>query len=65
MRTDWTEIEKDWRAGSMSIREIARFYGVPEATLRKKAKAGGWTRVARHITDAELRAAGGSPLATK
>lgn len=41
---DWSEIERDFRAGSMSIREIARWYSVSDGAIRKRAKAGGWTR---------------------
>lgn len=41
---DWTEIERDFRTGTMSIREIARWYGVTDTAIRKKAKAGGWVR---------------------
>jgi hypothetical protein len=41
---DWTEIERDYRLGSMSVREMARWYGITEGAIRKKAKAGGWTR---------------------
>jgi hypothetical protein len=44
---DWVAIERDYRAGIMSIREIAKWYGnVTEAAIRKKAKAEGWTREA-------------------
>lgn len=41
---DWSEIERDFRTGTMSIREIARWYGVTDTAIRKKAKAGGWVR---------------------
>jgi len=41
---DWAEIERDYRAGSMSIREIARWYSLSEGAIRKRAKAKGWTR---------------------
>jgi hypothetical protein len=59
---DWTVIEADYRAGSMSIREVARFHNVSEVTLRRRAKAEGWPRTARHITNAEIIAAGGRAL---
>lgn len=39
---DWAGIEKDYRAGVMRIREIARWYGVSDTAIRKKAKAEGW-----------------------
>lgn len=41
---DWTEIERDFRTSSMSVREIARWYGVDEKAIRKRAKAGAWER---------------------
>jgi len=41
---DWAEIERDYLAGSMSVREIARWYSVSEGAIRKRAKAKGWTR---------------------
>lgn len=41
---DWVEIERDYRSGSMSIREIARWYSLSEGAVRKRAKAKGWTR---------------------
>lgn len=41
---DWSEIERDYLAGSMSIREIARWYSLSEGAIRKRAKAKGWTR---------------------
>jgi hypothetical protein len=41
---DWTEIERDFRTGSMSVREMAKWYGVSEGAIRKRAKAGGWER---------------------
>jgi len=41
---DWTEIERDYRSGSMSVRELARWYGVDERSVRRRAKTGGWER---------------------
>lgn len=41
---DWAEIERDYRTGTTSVRELARWYGITEGAIRKKAKAGGWTR---------------------
>lgn len=41
---DWAEIERDYRTSSMSVREIARWYGVNEKSIRKRAKANGWER---------------------
>ncbi len=41
---DWAGIERDYRAGVMGVREIARWYGVSDTAIHKKAKAEGWTR---------------------
>lgn len=41
---DWAEIERDYRTSSMSVREIARWYGISETAIRKRAAKDGWTR---------------------
>ena len=41
---DWEVIEKDYRAGVLSIREIAKVYGCTDGAIRKKAKVCGWER---------------------
>lgn len=41
---DWSEIERDYRTSPMSVREIARWYGITEAAIRKRAKRDGWSR---------------------
>lgn len=41
---DWVEIERDYRTSPMSVREIARWYGITEAAIRKRAKRDGWAR---------------------
>lgn len=52
---DWKGIEGDFVAGRMSVREIARWYGVTEAAIRKHAKAAGWARNAQpgHVDRSE------------
>ena len=44
---DWAGIERDYRAGVMSVREIAKWYGVSHTAINKRAKADGWTREAQ------------------
>ncbi len=44
-RTDWEAIEREYRAGQLSVREIARKVGLTEGAIRKRAKAEGWERV--------------------
>ena len=41
---DWESIEKDYRAGILSIREVAKLNGISEGAIRKNAKAQGWAR---------------------
>ncbi|GLK78028.1 hypothetical protein GCM10008171_32820 [Methylopila jiangsuensis] len=41
---DWQGIERDFIAGVMSVREMARWYGVDEKAIRKKAQQSGWIR---------------------
>lgn len=42
--TDWEAIEREYRAGQLSVREIARQHGVTDTAIRKKAKEYGWSR---------------------
>lgn len=41
---DWERIEQDYRAGLMSLREIASPYKITETAIRKRAKRDGWSR---------------------
>lgn len=41
---DWERIESDYRAGVLSLREIAGPYKVTEGAIRKRAKRDGWER---------------------
>lgn len=42
--TDWEPIERDYRAGLLSIREVAKSHGVSDTAIRKKAKSCDWQR---------------------
>ena len=44
LTVDWEAVERDYRAGVLSIREIGRLNGVSEGAIRKKAKGEGWQR---------------------
>ncbi|MGR7993850.1 hypothetical protein [Xanthobacter sp. ZOL 2024] len=62
-RTDWEAIERDYRAGSLSIREIGRKHGVSDTAIRKEAKARGWKRdlaekVRKAVREEVVRATG-------
>lgn len=41
---DWERIEADFRAGLLSVREIAFANGVSHTAIQKRAKAQGWDR---------------------
>lgn len=41
---DWDRIETQYRAGSMSTREIAGEHGISHTAINKKAKANDWAR---------------------
>ncbi|MDG9758700.1 hypothetical protein N7365_11380 [Pseudomonas sediminis] len=41
---DWEAIERDYRAGLLSIREIAGRHGCTHTAIGKRAKAEGWAR---------------------
>lgn len=54
-RTDWEAIEREYRAGQLSVREIGRQYDVTEGAIRKKAKAGQWERALAAKVSAAVR----------
>ena len=41
---DWEAIERAYRAGLLSVREIATSCGVSHTAIQKRAKANGWER---------------------
>lgn len=41
---DWERIEREYRAGQLSIREIAKKFGPSEGAVRQRAKRYGWSR---------------------
>ncbi|TDN54639.1 hypothetical protein EC843_101685 [Buttiauxella sp. JUb87] len=41
---DWEKIEADYRAGLLSVREIASQHGISDTAIRKRAKKDGWIR---------------------
>ena len=43
-KADWEAIEGHYRAGVLSIREIAKQAGITDAAIRQKAKANNWER---------------------
>jgi len=43
-KADWEAIEREYRAGQLSIRAIASAYGLAESAVRKRAQRDGWER---------------------
>ena len=43
-KPDWEAIESAYRAGLLSLREIAAQHGISDTAIRKRAKKDGWTR---------------------
>lgn len=42
--TDWEAIEREFRAGQLSVSEIGRQHGISHTAINKRAKREGWTR---------------------
>jgi hypothetical protein len=42
---DWKKIEKDFRAGKWSTRQLAEIHGVTEGAIRYRAKAENWSQL--------------------
>jgi hypothetical protein len=41
---DWEAVEREYRAGQLSVSEIGRLHGVSHTAINKRAKRVGWTR---------------------
>ena len=41
---DWEAVHREYRAGQLSVREIARQFDIAESGIRRKAKEKGWDR---------------------
>jgi hypothetical protein len=49
---DWERIEAEYRAGVLSVREIASAHGISHVAISKRAKRDGWTRdLSKRIQD--------------
>ena len=63
---DWEAIEREYRAGQLSVSEIGRRLGVTEGAIRKRVKRDGWTRpladkVREAVREKLVRADGTNP----
>lgn len=43
-RIDWDAVERDYRTGKFTLRELASKYGVSHQAVGKRVKSGSWTR---------------------
>jgi predicted secreted protein len=43
-KVDWEAVEREYRAGQLSVSEVGRQYEVSHTAINKRAKAEGWTR---------------------
>lgn len=43
-KPDWEAIEREYRAGQLSVAEIGRQHGISHTAINKRAKRDGWTR---------------------
>lgn len=59
-RTDWDAVERDYRTGQFTLRELAEKYGISHAAIGKKSRAGVWQQdlssAIRQATNAKLAA---------
>lgn len=53
---DWEAIEREYRAGQLSVIEIARQQGLSHTAINKRAKKSGWTRDLSAQVRREVRA---------
>jgi len=61
---DWEAIEREYRAGQLSVREIARIHGVHHTTITAKAKRGGWIQDKSETIRTAIRAKTSTPRTT-
>ena len=54
-KVDWELVEKHYRAGLLSLREIAKEAGCTEGAIRKRAKKDGWSRGEKPVAPKEDR----------
>lgn len=57
-QTDWEAIERDYRTGSFTLRELAEKHAVTHTTISRRAEKHGWTKdltdAIRQATNAKL-----------
>ena len=61
---DWEAIEREYRKGVESVREIAAAFGITHAAIQKRAKRDGWTRDLAERIRKEVASKVAAPVAT-
>jgi hypothetical protein len=56
-RVDWDAVERDYRAGKFTLRELGAKYGCDHAAIARKAKKDGWTQDLTKAVKAATKAA--------
>lgn len=60
-KTDWQAVERDYRTGNFTLRELEEKHGANNATISRRAKREGWTQdlsiAIKQATNAKLIAA--------
>jgi transposase-like protein len=55
-KIDWESVEKDYRAGTLSVYAVARKHGTKESTIRSRAKTNAWQRDLSAVVKARSKA---------
>jgi hypothetical protein len=64
--TDWEAIEREYRAGVLSVREIAKRHGITHGAINKRAKRDGWKRdLTAKVREAVSTALVSTPVSTR
>lgn len=53
---DWEAVEREYRTGQLSIREVGRIYGLSDTAIRKRAKEYRWERDLKAHVEARAKA---------
>ena len=61
---DWEAIEREYRAGQLSVREIARIHGVAHPTIVQRAKRYGWIQDKSETIRTAIRTKTSAPSTT-
>jgi hypothetical protein len=52
---DWATVEREYRLGQLSLRDLAKAHGCHETAIRRRARKYGWTRDLKHRVQEAVR----------